>query len=86
MEWEDSYYIHRTLCDVLKDMRTCSKTKNYAPLDSLIEEAQMMGNRMEAGLDEQKDLVTMNKEWSELRKKIKIARVELKEVVGGQDD
>ena len=79
---EDAYWVNRTLCGVLEDMRSCDKVKNYAALGGLIEEAQILGNRMEAGLDDKKDLVKMNIEWSELRKKLKEARKELKELVG----
>jgi len=36
-------------------MRTCSETKNYSYLLSLIEEAQTLANRMEASLYDKKD-------------------------------
>jgi hypothetical protein len=60
----------RTLCEVLSEMRTCHKTHNYAPLESLIEEVQIMGNRMEAGLDTKRGLREMDEEWSKLRKEL----------------
>jgi hypothetical protein len=41
---------NRTLCSVLEEMRSCYKTRNFAPLKGLIEEAQIYGNRMEAKL------------------------------------
>jgi len=41
---------NRTLCDVLEEMRECYKTHNYSYLMGLVEEAQGMGRRMEAGL------------------------------------
>lgn len=47
-------YLARTLCDVLHEMRNCHRTRNYSYLMGLIEEAQMMGNRMEAGLHTKK--------------------------------
>lgn len=40
----------RTLCEVLEEMRKCIKTLNFSYLLGLIEEAQVLGNRMEAGL------------------------------------
>ena len=46
---------NRYLCDVLEEMRKCNETRNYGMLAGLIEEAQTMGNRMEAALSEQKD-------------------------------
>ena len=52
-------YLNRTLCDVLDEMRTCFKTYNFAPMLALIEEAQMMGNKMEAGLNDKHDVEKM---------------------------
>ena len=51
----DDYWINRTLCDVLEDMRTCDKTKNYAALLSLVEECQIKTERMIKGLNVKKD-------------------------------
>lgn len=65
------YWRKRTLCDVLGEMRDCTKTHNYSYLPGLIEEAQSMGNRMEAGLSEVKDLQSMQDEWSVKRKELK---------------
>lgn len=48
----------RWVCDVLEDMRRCATTKNYAPLDALIEEAQTYCNQMESSLKAKKDLPT----------------------------
>lgn len=48
---------HRTLCDVLDDLRKCYTTRNFASLLGLVEEAQMMGHRMEAALEEYKDMM-----------------------------
>ena len=70
------YGLNRYLCDVLDDMR-----KLIAPnvqlsdsgkeiLKSLIEEAQIMGNRMESALHEQHDLETLNKEKKKLKKEV----------------
>ena len=43
---------YRTICDVLNEMRSCYKTRNFSYLPGLIEELQTMGNRMEAALEE----------------------------------
>lgn len=59
---------HRYLCDVLDDMRKCVKTLNFSPLEGLIEEAQIMGNRMEAALSQQKDLLKLADAYSQARK------------------
>lgn len=64
-------YRYRYLCDVLDEMRKCDTTKNYAMLASLIEEAQIMGNKMEAKLYANKDLETLTKEVKLKRKKLK---------------
>jgi uncharacterized protein Yka (UPF0111/DUF47 family) len=37
-------------------MRECYKTRNFAHLLGLIEEAQVMGDRMEAALEDQRDI------------------------------
>lgn len=45
----------RTICGVLSEMRDCYKTCNFGAMPGLIEELQILGNRMEAHLDTQKD-------------------------------
>ena len=59
-------YPNRTICDVLEAMRDCYKTRNFAYLHSLIEEAQNMANRMEASLSDKGDCERYLKERSEL--------------------
>lgn len=59
-------YLNRTLCDVLEEMRTCFKTYNFSPMLALIEEAQMMGNKMEAGLGDKHDVEKMESRKEEL--------------------
>lgn len=79
--FENNWFGHnRTLCDVLSDMRKLDKTKNYAALCGLIEEAQMMGNRMEAALADQKDLQNLSKKQSAGRKSFKKLEEEFKEL------
>lgn len=75
---------NRTLCEVLEEMRTCDKTKNYSYLKGLIEEVQTMGNRMEAALEDFNDLERSHeqkseahKELKEINKKIKVAEEKL---------
>jgi predicted nucleic acid-binding Zn-ribbon protein len=64
------YYLNRTLCDVLEEMRKLNDTRNYGALIGLIEEAQSMGNRMEASLRNVRDIKRMEAQWRELRKEI----------------
>jgi len=63
-------YPNRTLCDVLDEMRNCNKTHNYSYLPGLIEELQVMGNRMEASLYDLQDLEILKEEYEDLKKKV----------------
>lgn len=62
---------NRTLCDVLKEIRTCHETRNYSYLLALVEEAQAMGNRMEASLYDKYDYNRLREEIKKLKKKKK---------------
>lgn len=81
----NSYYPNRTLCAVLEEMRKLNETRNYAPLLSLIEEAQVMGNRMEAGLSDIKDHKSLLEDISKLKKELKALRKEKKELDNGNE-
>lgn len=72
-DFEDTYYINRTLCTVLKEMRALDKVKNYSGLRGLIEEAQSMANAMESKLEDLRDL-------KDIKQKIKRARQTLKKL------
>lgn len=61
---------NRTLCEVLNEMRTCYETRNFSYLKGLIEEAQSMGNRMEAALGDKRDLEHWRDECSRLKKQV----------------
>ena len=71
-----SYGLNRYMCDVLTEMRTCTETSNYAYLPSLIEEAQVMGNRMEASLYDKNDYTSIKKMIAE--KKVELKKLEKK--------
>ena len=71
------YGLNRYICEVLEEMRTCTKTLNFAIIPSLIEEVQIMANRMEMALSDMKDLESLKdnihekkEELKELEKKI----------------
>ena len=71
------YGLNRYICDVLEEMRTSTKTLNFAMIPSLIEEVQTMANRMEMALHDMKDLeqlkmniVEKKEELKKLEKKI----------------
>ena len=59
--------VHRYLCDVLEEMRTANKSRNYSYFKALIEEVQILGNRMEAALDEKKDCEFYHDKGKELQ-------------------
>src|ERR1700689_2514946 len=69
---------NRTLCSVLEEMRQCYKTRNFAPLPGLIEEAQTYGNRMEAKLYDVEHYESLRERYKELEKKVD----ELKKAAG----
>lgn len=80
---------NRYLCDVLREMRTCHKTRNYAYLLSLIEEVQVLANRMEAGLGDKRDIRHYTEERSKLKKEVnalKEERAKLREELGKPDE
>ena len=56
---------HRYLCTVLEEMRTCYKTRNFSYLMGLIEEAQVLGERMESALGEKADVESWHKKAKE---------------------
>ena len=61
--------VNRFLCSVLDEMRECTKSLNFSYLVGLIEEAQMLGNRMEAKLYDIKDFERLHQEIKDLEKK-----------------
>jgi hypothetical protein len=80
-----SNYPNRTLCDVLREMRSTYETRNFSSLLGLIEEAQSMGNRMEAALSDKRDIRHYTEERSKLIKEVR-ALEEQKKALGGKDD
>lgn len=72
------YGLNRYLCDVLDDMRKCIKTNNYSYLASLIEECQVLGNRMESALRDQKDLDTLHGKIRDAKQELKSLKDEIK--------
>jgi hypothetical protein len=78
-----SYFMSRTMCDVLEEMRKCNEHRNYAALAGLIEEVQTMGNRMEGALYDKKeapaaqlDLERLKQERRELRREVSRLKIE----------
>lgn len=82
-------HINRTICQVLDEMRKAYETRNFSYLLGMIEEAQNMANRMEAALDNKKDLEFYNSERKKVLKQLKELDKELeqkKELLGKSDD
>tara|TARA_Y100000296_G_scaffold75756_1_gene95755 strand:- start:44 stop:295 length:252 start_codon:yes stop_codon:yes gene_type:complete len=70
----------RLICTVLEEMRICIKTLNFTYLESLIEEAQVLANRMEAKLEDlnyqedlREDVRDLVKQKKQLKKEISAA-------------
>ena len=63
--------VNRYLCSVLDEMRECNKSKNFSYLLGLIEEAQTLGNRMEAKLYDIKDFELLHEDIAKLKKQKK---------------
>ena len=87
------YGLNRHVCDVLEEMRTCTKTLNFALIPSLVEEAQTMVNRMEMALADMRDLkylkeeiVKNKKKYKKLKKKVEKLEEELEEEEEEEDE
>ena len=77
-----SYGPNRYICSVFDEMRECIKTLNFSYMKSLIEEAQVMANRMEAALSDQSDVRELSEQRRKLNKELKALyeeRTKLKE-------
>lgn len=72
--------MNRTLCSVLQEMRKAYKTRNFSYLPGLIEEAQSMGNRMEAGLSDKHNIEYYADEERKARRELKKVQKRLKEL------
>lgn len=79
-------YLHRYLCDVLGEMRTATETLNFSYLKGLIEEAQTMGNKMEASISNIHDVDDLLERRKRLDKEVKKLRAERDELKGVEED
>jgi len=82
----DWFGTNRVMCNVLEDIRSLDKTKNYGPLLGLVEELQVMGNRMESALADQKDLIKLQQRTSELRREYKNLKKEVEELLKKKEE
>ena len=70
---------NRLLCTVFDEMRDCVKSLNFSYLSGLIEEAQSLGNRMEAHLYDMKDHNRLLDDIKALEKKKKKLKEEVED-------
>ena len=74
------YGCNRYLCEVLDEMRALTKSMNFSMLSSLIEEVQVMGNRMEAGLSDISDFEKLHDDITREKKELKDLQKEIKKL------
>lgn len=58
----------RYICDVIEEMRKCYETRNFGYIIGLIEECQMLANRMESKLTENNGVETLHDQIKTLKK------------------
>lgn len=81
------YGLNRTIGDALGDMRTqlsLNVPVNKSLLISLVEEAQVMANRMEGALLDVKDIEDLHKEINSLKKLSALLQEGLMEIPSGR--
>ena len=85
---ELKYYgcTNRYICTVLGEMRECLKSLNFSYFGSLIEEAQMLANRMEAALEDQKDRKTLLDDINKLKKTRDKLKKEVEKLIENRDN
>jgi len=69
-------YPNRHICQALEEMRACYETRNFAALLGLIEEVQSMANRMESGLEDNRDLKKLTEDRQRLSEQVDKLRAE----------
>lgn len=76
---------NRYLCDIIEEMRTCIKVLNFSPLLSLIEELQVLANRMEKALEQHKDIPKLHEDLCKLKDARRTLKKEIKELIKKRD-
>lgn len=75
----------RYACTVLDEMRVCLKHLNLAMFPSLIEELQIIVNRMETSLGTERDIITLTKDIHNLKDARKKIKKEVEELIKRRD-
>ena len=76
---------NRTICEVLQEMRSCYNTRNFAGLLGLVEEAQSMANKMEAGLQDKHNIEELREEKKDLKKDLKLLEAQIATLENSKD-
>jgi archaellum component FlaC len=72
----------RTVCAVLDEMRKCNQTHNYSYLNGLIEEVQVLANRMEAALWDQHNIRSLREQIKELKTELDMLHKDKQDITG----
>ena len=78
--------MNRYLCNVLAEMRKCMETRNFSYLPGLIEEVQVMGNRMDAAIEDKRDAAYYASKCEEHEKKRDELLAEIAELKKTRDE
>ena len=78
--YDEEVMVNRYICSVLEEMRAADKVKNYSYMAGMIEEAQVLANRMEAALYDKDDLNRAHDEAKKVRDEVKKLREEKKKL------
>jgi len=84
----DLFYIgiERYMCDILDEMRSTTKTMNFGGLLGMIEEAQVVANRMEAALTMQKSVHQLHKDIHNLKEAREALKKEVQALLDKRDN
>lgn len=75
----------RYACDVLEEMRVYLKHLNFTMFPSLIEELQIIVNRMETSLEAERNIITLTKDIHNLKDARKKIKKEVEELIKRRD-
>lgn len=64
-------WLNRTLCEILEEMRKACSTLNFSYMLGLVEEAQYMGDKMEAALADAEDVRKLHEKRKKLLNEVK---------------
>jgi len=73
---------NRYICSVFDEIRTAIKTLRIDMIPGLIEEAQVLANRMEASLYDKRDIETYSEGIRDLKAELKELRKEKRKLTG----